>query len=327
VRLAGGGGGLGPPAVRADGAAGAAVGRDPHRRHAGAAARSLGGARGAGPVLDLHRRRAASLRRVRLHQSRKRDGPAEFLAGYEGYLQADAYGAYDGIYAGSSGKIIEVACWSHCRRYWWDARESAPTPAHTALGYIGRLFQLEQELASLSADERRDARQRHALPILREFEAWQQEQQKPERAPLPKSPLAKALTYTRNQWPALCRYCEDGRLKIDNNLSERTVKIPAIGRKNWLFVASEEGGRRAAVLFSLVASAKYCQVEPWAWLRDVFFRLPTIDPADPAALDALLPEAWLAAHPEHRWQIDDLRRAERQRNQTHRRQRRRRQVQ
>ncbi len=106
------------------------------------------------------------------------------------------------------------------------------------------------------------------------------------------------------------RYVEDGDLAIDNNVSERTVKIAALGRKNWMFVASPRGGRRAAVLLSLVSSAKANQVEPWAWLRDLFTRLPTTS-AD--QLDDLLPDRWLTAHPEHRWRIDDLRRAERTR--------------
>jgi hypothetical protein len=120
------------------------------------------------------------------------------------------------------------------------------------------------------------------------------------------------FTYTRNQWQALQRYTEAGFLSIDNNLSERTMKTPAIGRKNWLFVASETGGHRAARLFSLTASCKANCVEPLAYLRDIFARLPLLGDSPPAEqLDELLPDRWLTAHPEHRWSIDDLRRAER----------------
>jgi len=237
--------------------------------------------------------------------SRARDGPAKFLNGFEGYLQADAYGGYDGIYLQSGGKIIEVACWTHCRRYWWEARTTDSRRAHHALGHIGRLYQLEDQLRERTDNRRRDLRIEHALPILDEFRAWIDDQA---GSLLPKSPIAQALTYTTNQWEALQRYTEDGRLSIDNNISERTVKIPAIGRKNWLFVASENGGRRAAILFSLVASCKANQVEPFAYLRDVFTRMPT-QPAD--SLDELLPDVWLASHPEHRWEIDDVRRKER----------------
>lgn len=239
-------------------------------------------------------------------ESRKRDGPAKFLSGYRGYLQADAYGGYDGIYLQSRGAIIEVACWAHTRRYWWEARTSDARRAHEALGYIGRLHQLEQAIDQRSMEERRAVRQQHALPILESFRAWIDEQHV---HVLPKSPIAQAMTYTLNQWTALNRYCQDGALSIDNNLSERTVKIPALGRKNWLFVASPAGGRRAAILLSLVASAKANQVEPWAWLQDVFATLPQLGPTlSTTDLDSLLPDRWLAAHPQHRWIIDELRR-------------------
>lgn len=239
--------------------------------------------------------------------SRKRDGPVEFLAGFAGYLQADAYGVYDGLYRDPALDIVEVACWAHCRRYWWEARTADSVRAHEALAYIARLYRIEDVVQGRPAEEVCAARQAHARPILAEFGAWLERQQ---GQTLPKHPITQALTYTLNQWDALQRYCEDGELTIDNNLSERTVKIPALGRKNWLFVASYAGGRRAAILFSLVASCKANGVEPWAYLRDVFTRLPSL-PAE--RLDELLPDVWLAAHPEHRWQIDDLRRAERRR--------------
>lgn len=242
--------------------------------------------------------------------SRSRDGPARFLQGYRGYLQADAYGGYDGIFAGSGGTILEVACWAHARRYWWEARTSDPPRAHHALGVIARLYQIEAACQAFSPEQRHARRQEHALPILAEFQAWLTEQ-----APrlLPKSPIGHAATYTLKQWKALQRYTEDGELTIDNNLSERTVKMQAIGRKNWLFVASHTGGRRAAILYSLIASCKANQVEPWAYLYDAFSRLPTLPPDQPELLDELLPDRWLAAHPQHRWRIDDLRRSERQR--------------
>lgn len=239
--------------------------------------------------------------------SRKRDGPAKFLKGFSGYLQADAYGGYDGLYRDSRQNIFEVACWTHTRRYWWEARTTDSRRAHEALAYVARLYQIEDVVRDAAADEVRAARQTHALPILDDFHTWLQQQQP---HVLPKSPIGQALTYTLNQWDALLRYCEDGELSIDNNVSERTVKIPAIGRKNWLFVASQAGGRRAAILFSLVATCKANAVEPWAYLRNLFTRLPSLPSQH---LDDLLPNAWLAVHPEHRWHIDDLRRQERER--------------
>ncbi len=260
--------------------------------------------------------------------SRKRDGPEQFLAGYRGYLQADAYGGYDGLFLNSPGAMLEVACWGHARRYWFEAIKTDPVRAHHALGFIQRLYQIEQSCARSTREQRCALRQAHALPILAQFQTWLAEQ-----APrvLPKSPIGEAFTYTLNQWAALMRYTEDGALSIDNNIAERAMKLCAIGRKNWLFVASLTGGRRAAILFSLIASAKANQVEPWAWLRDVFSRLPTIaadtdttGSAETTALDALLPDRWLQSNPTLRWQINDLRQKERQRSQQLRRKKRRR---
>ena len=193
--------------------------------------------------------------------------------------------------------------------------------AHQALGFIARLYEIERNCANCTAEQRYAVRQTHALPILAQFKTWLDEQGS---RVLPKSPIGEAFTYTLNQWAALLRYTEDGALAIDNNVAERTLKLCAIGRRNWLFVASQTGGRRAAILFSLIASAKANQVEPWAWLRDVFTRLPQLATASspglaPAALDELLPDHWLSAHPTHRWQINDLRKKERQRSQQLRR--------
>lgn len=247
--------------------------------------------------------------------TRERAGPEQFLDGFAGYLQADAYGVYDGIYLKSKGGIQEVACWAHDRRYWWDARDNDAPRAHVALGYISRLYEVERNFESAAVDERAAARRRYSRPILDDFKTWLDAEEIPV---LPKSVIGKAFTYTLNQWDALCRYIERGDLCIDNNIAEQTVKIVAIGRKNWLFVASETGGDRAAVLFSLIASCKANQVEPYAYLRDVIKRLPT-HPSD--RIDELLPDVWLKSHPEHRWKIDDVRRAERKQSEASRRDR------
>ena len=115
-----------------------------------------------------------------------------------------------------------------------------------------------------------------------------------ERSALPKSPLGQAVSYARNQWRALRRYTEDGRLTIDNNVSERTLRHQAIGRKNWLFLGSERAGPRAAVLFTILAGAKRHRIEPWTYLREILLRLHADDPR----LDEMLPDRWAAAHPE-----------------------------
>lgn len=251
--------------------------------------------------------------------SRNRDGPAQFLENFSGYLQADAYGGYDGLYAGPNSRIIEVACWAHVRRYWFEATTTDPARAHHVLGVIARLYQIESACENLTDAQRCAARQAQALPLLRSLETWLA-QESPRL--LPKSPIGKAAIYTTNQWQALLRYTEDSELSIDNNVSERTVKMQAIGRKNWLFVASVTGGQRAAALYSLIASCKANQVEPWAYLRDVFTRLPALSADEPELLDQLLPDQWLQAHPQHRWNIDEIRRKERQKRRQKLRQRR-----
>jgi transposase len=245
--------------------------------------------------------------------TREGKNPSRFLEGFTGYLQADAFSGYDEVYA--KGQVIEVACVAHCRRYWWEAKETDPRRAHEALGYIGRLYQLETQFenAGLIGEALRAARQLHSVPVLNEFQTWLRREQ---ILVLPKSPIGKAFTYTLNQWPALCRYTEDGVLDIDNNLAERLVKLPAILRKNALFVGSEEGGHRAAILLSVVASAKLCHVEPWVWLNAVLTKLPLrlASATGPPDLSDLLPDEWLKNHPQHRWKIDDLRKVERERS-------------
>ena len=247
--------------------------------------------------------------------TREGKNPSRFLTDFTGYLQADAFSGYDQMY--SRGRVIEVACMAHCRRYWWEARQTDSRRAHEALGYIARLYELETQFenALLTGDALRAARQQHAIPILTAFETWLKSEQ---GNVLPKSPIGQAFTYTLNQWQALCRYTADGALDIDNNLAERMVKLAAIGRNNWLFVGSESGGHRAAILLSIIASAKHCEVEPWAWLSAVLKELPlrlaSTDHTGPPDLSDLLPDAWLKMHPEHRWQIDDIRKVERQRS-------------
>lgn len=184
------------------------------------------------------------------------------------------------------------------------------------------MYALEAQFdhAKLEGDARRDARQQHAIPILNTFAAWLRKEQ---RRVLPKSPIGKAFACAMNQWAALSRCVEDGALSIGGNLAERLMKPPAIGRKNFLFVGSETGGNRAAILLSLIASAKLCQVEPWAWLSHLFRELPlrraTADSATsnfekPPDLTDLLPDNWLKSHPQHRWKIDDTRQKERARS-------------
>ena len=239
--------------------------------------------------------------------TRERAGPQKFLTRFKGYLQADAYGGYDGIYSSSNDPdsgIVEVACWVHARRYWHKAREQDPTRAHHALAFISRLQEVERATRDCDAQVRQAKRNQHAAPLLAEFESWLDEE-----TFLPKSLIGKAATYTRNQWAALNRYIEDGDLSFDNNFPERAMRPIAIGRKNWLFVGSQQAGQRAAVLTSLIASCKNNLVEPWAYLKDIFTRI-SHNPSTEQLSD-ILPDQWLTTNPSHRWEIAQTRRDER----------------
>lgn len=246
--------------------------------------------------------------------TRQRAGPDRVLAKYIGYLQADGYGGYDdyeGVHLSEDSPILKVACWAHARRKFHDAVRTESVAAHLALARIGQLYKLENVLrkrvaeewselpiearALLIADERRV----HAQPVLDEFQKWLEKQAV---EALPKSPIAVAVRYALNQWSALCRYVEDGRLAIDNNAAERALRGIAIGRKNWLFCGSEAGGRTAAVLFTMIGSAVRNNLDPWLYLRDVLSRMATLrDSAtgeSSAELRLLLPNRWQPAPPD-----------------------------
>jgi hypothetical protein len=220
---------------------------------------------------------------------RGRDGPRRFLSGYKGYLQADAYAGYDIVYAGQ--EVIEVACWAHARRKFFDAMKSDAERGRIALAYIRSLYDVEKRARDLNETERRDLRVAEAKPQLALFKEWLD---KAAQKVLPKSPIGEAVGYALAQWLALTRYLEDGLLEPDNNRAERALRRVAIGRKNWMFAGSDEGGRRAAIVYSLIASCAAIKLNPYAYLRDVLERLPSID-AEAGDLSLLTPKAWKAA--------------------------------
>jgi transposase len=230
-----------------------------------------------------------------------RDGPAAFLKDFRGFLQADAYGGYDGIYTGSNGKIIEVGCWAHARNKFADADSTDPQRVIAAKAWVRKLYAVEDEASGIIADQeligaaaaavRLRLRQEKAVPLLTSLRQWLLAQK---QQVLPKSPIAAAINYVLNQWQALERYTTDGDLHIDNNVSERTLKLIGMGRSNWLFLGSDKGGQTAAVIFSFTATCKHLRIDAFAYLRDVFDRLAT-HPAE--RLDELLPHRWQAARP------------------------------
>jgi transposase len=224
------------------------------------------------------------------HESRSRDGPAEFLQTFRGWVKVDAYGVDGGVYLGSGERMRASCCLAHARRKFDEARSSHPTLAAEALAFFQQLYDIEDRARELSVEARHALRQSEAVPLLTELRAWSDEQSP--RA-LPKSRFGEALGYLHNQWEPLTSYVQDGRLPIDNNATERDLRALTIGRKNWLFIGSPEAGPRAALLYSVVASATRHDLDVWAYLRDVLERLASSE----TDLSQLLPDAWAASHP------------------------------
>jgi transposase len=234
--------------------------------------------------------------------SRARDGPVQFLGDFHGHLHADAYGGYDGIF--TNGKVIEVLCWAHARRKFFDAQESDTARATVALAYIRRLYQVERQAKELFQRQehganarplsaiRLELRQAHSAPVLKDLEAFLRQQTGGANPVLPKSPLGIAINYCLSNWPAFLRYAADGDLDIDNNASERDLRPVVLGRVNYMFFGSDNGGHTAAVLYSLIASAKRHGLDPFAYLRDVIGRISD-HPSN--KLHELLPDHWKLA--------------------------------
>lgn len=218
--------------------------------------------------------------------TRERAGPEKFLEGYRGYLQADAYGGYDAFFKNPARGLIEVGCWAHARRYFHKALESDQSRMGLALSLIAQLYRVEKNARRLPAEERLELRHLESQPILEKLRGYLLEV---EAEVLPKSPEGRAVRYTLKNWAALTRYCNDGDLEIDNNATERAIRGIAVGRANWTFFGSDEGGKTAAVLRSLVASCQRVGVEPFLWLKDVLSRVAT-HPISRIA--ELLPHNW-----------------------------------
>jgi len=221
--------------------------------------------------------------------TRERAGPEEFLKGYRGYLQADAYGGYDAFFKDPARGLIEVGCWAHARRYFHKALESDQPRMGPALLLIAQLYRMEKQARPLTAEDRLGLRQLQSQPILEKLHNYLSEIQ---AEVLPKSPEGRAVRYTLKNWAALARYCEDGDLQIDNKRHRRAIRGVAVGRNNWVFFGSDEGGKTAAVLRSFVASCQRVGVDPFVWLKDILSRI-----ADHpiTRIGELLPHNWASA--------------------------------
>jgi len=218
---------------------------------------------------------------------RKGEHPARHLQSYSGILQADAYAGYNAIYKDS--RILEAGCWSHARRKLWDIhvkQHRLPgTLAHQGLVRIGELFKVEAEVNGRSALRRRRMRQTRTAPVLKEFKSWMSETLAQVSA---KSPMALAIGYSLSNWTALTNFVDDGRIDAHNNTAERALRGVAIGRKNYLHLGSDAGGHTAAVMYTLLGTAKLNGINPQRYLRHV---LECIAEHPSNRIDELLPWA------------------------------------
>ena len=228
----------------------------------------------------------------RYSPDRKGERPRKHLAGFTGYLHADAYAGYAQLYAPSNGaaaRVTHVACMAHARRYFFDVFEATKSPvAAEALRRIGQLYEIEAAITGKPAELRLAERQARAVPLLAEFKTWLGA----ERRLSTKSALGKAIQYSLSRWDALARYASDGRLAIDNNPAERALRTIAVTRKGYLFLGSDEGGRRAAAIYTIVETCKLCGLNPQAYLADLIDRLAKGWPR--SRLAELMPWTWAA---------------------------------
>ena len=231
----------------------------------------------------------------RFSPDRKAERPRDHLTGFHGVIQADAFSGYESLARSEappgqgSPRILHAACWAHARRKFFDVFEATKSPiAEEALRRIAELYRIEAEITGRSAELRLAARRKHAAPILAELRTWLEEQR---RRLSSKTTLAKAIQYALTRWDALARYAGDGRLAIDNNPAERSLRGIAITRKNFLFPGSQAGGERAAILYTVLETAKLNGLDPEAYLADVIDRMAKGHPIN--RLSELLHWNWL----------------------------------
>jgi len=214
--------------------------------------------------------------------------PKEFLSGFKGYLHVDGYSGYNQI-----PDVTLVGCWAHARRKFDEALKALPDKKRSALvaakdglEFCNRLFAIERELSKVTDEERYKKRLARSRPVLDAFFAWLNDQS---TKVLPKSAFGQAINYCLNQWDKLVAFLQDGRLELDNNRSERSIKPFVIGRKNWLFSNTPKGAKASAIIYSVVETAKENGLNPFMYLIYIFEKLRNIDTQNPDTLDQLLP--------------------------------------
>lgn len=214
--------------------------------------------------------------------------PRKFLEGFKGYLHVDGYAGYNGLPG-----VTLVGCWSHARRKFDESLKALPAKqrdkavaAKEGMDFCNQLFAIERDLHDATPEKRYIIRLERSLPVTQAFLEWLKYHSS---RVLPKSAFGKAIFYCRNQWDRLVVFLQDGRLELDNNRSERSIKPFVIGRKNWLFANTPRGANASATIYSIVETAKENGLNPFSYLQYLFERLPNLDIQDKNVLDGLLP--------------------------------------
>lgn len=217
-------------------------------------------------------------------RSREQKWPLEFLRGFRGVLQVDAYPGYNAIL--ELEKIIAAYCWAHSRRKLLEAGDTDAERSKIAIAFIGQLYGIEREIGGQSPKRKKRVRRSRATKVLRRFKKWLDLEI---QNVLPKSPMGQAIQYVRGHWEGLLTYTKNGAVEIDTNRVERSIRGWKLGLKNWLFLGSEDGGRWGAVIYSLVETCKLLGVNPEAYLKDVLVRVGTTPMSQ---IDTLMPRLW-----------------------------------
>lgn len=221
------------------------------------------------------------------HPGRGKEYAQELLGDFQGYLQRDGYGVYGSMARDDAG-LKPVGCWAHARRKFVEAMEVQPQGTGGIITQLRKLYLVERHAReeAFGAEQRMELRNQRSRPILEELKG-QLEALLP--GCLPQSPLGKAIRYTMAEWEALVRYLEDGRLEIDNNLTENAIRPSAVGKKNWLFIGHPDAGWRSATIYSVIVSCRRRGIDPWQYMKDLFQRLPAMKQTE---LSTVLPRNW-----------------------------------
>jgi len=229
-------------------------------------------------------------------RTRGGEHPRDFLAGFRGYLHVDGYADYHKV-----NGVTLVGCWAHARRKYDEALKAAPeakgnpgTVAAQGLAYCNQLYAIERKLKDSTPEERYNMREEQSRPVLEAYHAWLRQQRS---RTMPKSLIGQAIAYSLNQWDKLTAFLKDGRLEIDNNRSERSIKPFVIGRKNWLFANTPRGAKASAAIYSVIETAKENGLHPFRYLTYLFEQLPQLpDLREPKVLEPFMP--WSSSLPD-----------------------------